>query len=107
MKELELYVTDPVIEKVYWDIVNRYPKAKANTSLFMEKFREDYADADGVFMYYDDAIDFLKKYDPSLELTIELAYDLDLRRFNSVDLANCLIEYVIYNVATERSIGEE
>ncbi len=105
MKELELYVTDPVIEKIYWNIVNTYPMAKADTSLFMAKFGEDYAD--GVFIYYDDAMDFLKKYDPSLELAIELAYELDLRRFNSVDLANCLIEYVIYNVATERSVGEE
>jgi len=95
------YTEDPILEDVYEDIVKLYPETKINPELFIEKFYKEYSD--GVLIYYDDAMDFLKKYDPSLKNAIDLAKEQGLTVYNSIDLANNLISCMLYQIAKQRS----
>ena len=101
MEEVERYLNEPLFNEIFEEILNLNPDAKNNPDLFMEEFNKYYLD--GFFIYYDDAIDFLKKYDPSLLISFDTVNGSNFDVLNSVYLANSLFGLIMYNLAIAKS----
>jgi len=101
MEEVERYLNEPLFNEIYEEILILNPDVKNNPDLFMEEFNNNFLD--GFFIYFDDAINFLKKYDASLLISFDIVNSSNFDVLNSAYLANSLLGLIMYNLAIAKS----